>query len=224
MDKYKSRSIMIIILLVGVISLSIGLAVFSSTLNIKSGTTVSPDPSKFKIAASASKDNTTSLQISPSAYVLPSGLISNSSTATITNSGNMVTISNVKPYFTAPGQIIEYIFYVHNIGEYPAYLKSYSQFLLPRCVSLEGTTDSLVQQACNDINTGICLLDFNGRCNNSQSDLDKNNYVIPVGGSTKISVRLNYSLYSNRDNVVADGPFTVEFDNINIVFGSQPTS
>ena len=75
---------LILALVVGVFGLSIGLAAFSSTLNIKSSTTVKPDSSNFRIKISASETDSNVTNIAPD-YSWSSSKIKNPQ-------GNNVTI------------------------------------------------------------------------------------------------------------------------------------
>ena len=123
------------ILAVCVLTISIGFAAFSSTLNVKTSASVSPDASKFGVIFSSDGNSTSTTQtVNP-----------NSSTygdaATITNGINPV-ISGLNAKFTAPGDSVTYTFYAKNTGEYLAYLNYITFIGNKTCTPGNGTIAS----------------------------------------------------------------------------------
>ena len=104
--------IAILALVVGVVSLSIGFASFSSVLNIQANANVKPDSSTMNVDFSSAVDKVEVAEIVPT--TTPVSL--EATNATIDNSSDP-TISNLSATFTEPGQTVTYEFYAFNAGE-----------------------------------------------------------------------------------------------------------
>lgn len=149
----KQKLLMIVALIVAVASLSIGFAAFSVTLNISSSASVTPSSDTFsvKFSSSYSKVDTSPIQATdhmPGILRVGHGIIDNSSNP---------TIKNFSVTFSELGQYVEFVFYVRNEGEYTAYLNSVNFLGDKVCKAETGTTDSLVQSACEAINAKITI-------------------------------------------------------------------
>lgn len=85
----SQKLLMIIALIMGIASLSIGFAAFSTTLNISSSASVSPNSGDFKIRFSTSSSSTVVGPVIASyksaGVTATDGVIVNNSTPTITN-------------------------------------------------------------------------------------------------------------------------------------------
>ena len=145
----KQQITIMSVIAVAIVTLSIGFAAFSANLRISSTAKVNPDSESFSVVFSSSATGlqTNSIMPNPSTYGEP---------ATIEN-GIVPTISGLKGKFTNPGQSVTYTFYARNEGAYLSYL-NYVNFnnvegesLNKKCVAREGTTASLVEEACNGI-------------------------------------------------------------------------
>ncbi len=215
----KNKKIIVVLLLLSIMCLSIGFALFSSTLNINSEATVTPDASGFNVSFSTSSSELINGQIEPTSN--DNELTLNSSSASISEDGK--TISNLNVYFTEPGQNVDYNFYLLNVGQYDAYLRSaqmhnangYSSPIV--CIPEEGTTDDLVQKACKAMSveiTGIAVTNIKFSPNFIFSY--QNNNAILKNSFIPVTVKVSY----NSNGVRADGPFTVKFGNISIGFSS----
>ena len=55
------------------------------------------------------------------------------------------------------GDYVEYVFYARNEGEYTAYLNNINYLGDKTCIASSGTTESLVQSACNSINVTVTI-------------------------------------------------------------------
>lgn len=215
MEKNRSSQIIAIIGLgIGIIGLSIGFAAFSNVLNIQSSANVKPDSSTMNVDFSSAEDKVEIAEITPTAT--PNTVTATN--AVIDNSGDP-TISNLSATFTEPGQSVVYKFYAYNAGELNAYLKSIvlgnvtGQNATKICTSAEGTTDALVQKACEKISVKIKvgneLETSTGKASITAHDLAK-------GTSELITVTLEYEAGAER----ADGDFTVSFGDISLNYSS----
>lgn len=225
----RNKMIIITILIIGVSVISIGLATFSSLLNINSNAQVSPNPANYKVSFSCSKDKLEECEVSPSSS--NSSILANSPKAIIDNSGSNPTLTNLSATFTNPEQIVYYSFYAYNNGNYDAYFKGIRYKNVPNtsstiiCTALEGATDSLVQAACKDIN--ITINAGNVHYTNfprsekfvAIADFD-NDPVLEKNSFRRISINLRYD--PSYTNIRADGPFEVEFGDISLEFSTTP--
>ena len=209
MDRRKQYLIPILVLVV-VLSLTIGFAAFSSNLVIKPGAEVNPDASSFKVVFSKSATSEEAGTLSPTTG---NGLV-----ATIDNTSNeKPTISNIKAKFVSPGETTTYEFYAYNKGEYKAYLTNIAfnnvtgKEITKICVAGNGTSQELVDQACEGIKIHI---DVDGFL--ADTTMDTSGHSIEKGLSHKIVITMEYDQNAAR----ADGPFTVTFGDIELTYKS----
>ena len=196
-----------LLMIVAVASLSIGFAAFSVTLNISSSASVTPSSDTFsvKFSSSYSKVDTSPIQATdhmPGILRVGHGIIDNSSNP---------TIKNFSVTFSELGQYVEFVFYVRNEGEYTAYLNSVNFLGDKVCKAETGTTDSLVQSACEAINAKITI---GGTTYTETSDVT--GQPLAIGDYKLIRLRLEYA--SNGNYV--DGPFSITFPDIAFVYST----
>lgn len=215
MEKNRSSQIIAIIGLgIGIIGLSIGFAAFSNVLNIQSSANVKPDSSTMNVDFSSAEDKVEIAEITPTAT--PNTVTATN--AVIDNSGDP-TISNLSATFTEPGQSVVYKFYAYNAGELNAYLKSIvfgnvtGQNTTKICTSAEGTTDALVQKACEKISVKIKV---GNELETSTGKASITAHNLAKGTSELITVTLEYEAGAER----ADGDFTVSFGDISLNYSS----
>jgi len=215
MERNKDiKLLLILILAVGVVTLSIGFAAFSNVLTIKQSATVTPDESSFDVDFSSSETSVETNEIIP--VLTPASL--QSTNATIDNSSDP-TISNLSVTFTEPGQKVVYTFYAYNNGELDAYLKSiiYANVLGNTsnkvCTALTGTTDAYVQSACDGIVVKTKVGDENETTSGTASIT---NHLLSKKTSELITISIEYLANSER----ADGDFTVSFGDISLNYSS----
>ncbi len=218
------RIIIILILVLGVATVSIGLATFSSSLNIRSGLTVEGNEDNMNLIISTSSSDPTPVNsISPTYWYLGNSQQKplTATDAIITKSGNGYTISGIKVNFIGAGRSARYNFYVHNKGMLDVYWKKgivnniQSTSSKVKCTAKEGTTDSLVQETCKNI-----IIDFqysdstglHGSTNNSTNKLIAKDSYLYLG------VEISYT----NNGVYADGPFDVEFGDVEFTFSTNP--
>lgn len=204
----------IIILVVAILCLSVGFSAFSTALNISSSANVSPDATTFSVVFSSSDSALETNPINPKKS--PESIVATPATI---NNASEPTISNLSATFTEPGQSVTYNFYTRNTGEYDAFLKGItfqnvqSQSATKVCTASPGTTDSLVQAACNDIQISIKV------GNESEATATTNNitgHSLLQGSSEPVTVKIEYLSNGAR----ADGDFSVSFGDISLNYSS----
>ena len=203
----RNKKLIILIALVAVVTVSVGFAAFSSSLLIKSSLSVNPNASDFGVVFSTSSSSVATSAVTPTKN--PTTITATN--ATIDNS-TIPTISNISGTFTAPGQSATYSFYAYNKGEYLAYLNSITFVSDKVCTAGEGTNQTLVDAACEDIKITVSI----GNVEASATKQNITGETIQAGKAKQVTVKLEY--ISNGD--VADGPFTVEFGDISMFFAT----
>lgn len=215
MEKNRNAQIIAVLaLIIGVVGLSVGFAAFSNTLKIQTDAYVTPDKSSFDVDFSSSDTEVATDEITPIAT--PNSLVT--SKATIDNT-NEPTISNLKATFTEPGQKVVYSFYAFNKGQLDAYLKSIvygnvtGQTANKICTAGEGTTDALVQKACNGISVKVKV---GNEAETTGSAASIINHSLLKSTSEPVVVTIEYQADADR----ADGDFTVSFGDITLNYSS----
>ena len=206
---YKSK-VLTVLVLVLVLGLSIGFAAFSNTLTIDSQATITPDQATFDIDFSSSSTGVQTNDITPTLY--GTGLTAEK--AVIDNSASP-TITNLSVKFTRPGQKAVYSFYAYNNGEYLAYLNSIN-FLnaegkdtFKTCVAQEAGTQ-YVNEACQGIKVSVKV----GSYETDETDYYIAGHSLEVKKAAEVIVTIEYE----EGSAVADGPFTVIFGDITLVY------
>jgi hypothetical protein len=215
MKKNKSSKIIALVaLVVAIVSLSIGFAAFSSSLKISSSAKVSPSSSTFSVKFSSSNTSLATSAITPT----KSPTTITATNASISNSTNP-TISGISATFTEPGQSVVYTFYAYNSGQYDAYLKSIVYANASGgssskvCTAGTGTTDTLVQAACDDISIKVKVGSLS-EVSGSKSSITGHSLL--KGAYEQITVTITYASSGDR----ADGDFTVAFGDITLLYKS----
>ena len=210
----KVQIIAIVALVVGAIGLSIGFAAFSSVLNIQSSANVKPDHSTMNVDFSSAEDKVEVAEIIPTAT--PNSLVTTN--GVIDNSGDP-TISKLSATFTEPGQSVVYKFYAYNAGELNAYLKSIvfsnvaDQNATKICTAAQGTTDALVQKACDKISIKVKV---GNEIETATGMASITGHTLSKSSGELVTVTLEYEADADR----ADGDFTVAFGNITLNYSS----
>ena len=212
--KKKQKIFTIVALIVTLIGMSIGFAAFSGSMSISSSANVKPSSTDFNIKFSSSDSSVVTNQIAPTV----SGTTGEN--ATIDNSGSISKISGLKANFTAPGQSVTYTFYVHNIGEYTAYLKNITfqnatgKSAPKVCTKTDTTaTDSLVAAACNSISITAKV---GSTVYNSTTSSITNHSIAAKTGKETVVVTITYASGGSK----ADGDFSVTFGDISLEYKS----
>lgn len=215
MEKNRNAQVIAIVaLVVAVLGLSIGFASFSNVLNIQASANVKPDSSTLNVDFSSSIDSVTVAEITPTAT--PNSIVTTN--ATIDNSADP-TISNLSATFTEPGQSVVYKFYAYNAGELNAYLKSivYANVAggnaTKVCTAKEGTTDALVQKACENI---LLKVKVGNELETATGKASITGHSLAKKTGEMITVTLEYAAGAER----TDGDFSVAFGNITLNYSS----
>lgn len=218
----NARVLAIIGLLVGVVGLSLGFAAFSNTLTIKSSAEVKPDDSVFNVDFSKNSDSVDDSEIVP--VLNPNNVTGFSATnAVIDNDNGDAVIKNLHAVFTKPGQEVTYNLYTKNAGELAAYLKSVTfsnvsgESATKKCTAKTGTTQNLVNAACNGITLTITV----GTESFTETTLrsafaSATAHDLAKDGSEPVKVRIAYE----SESVQADGGFDVAFGDITLLYSS----
>lgn len=217
MEKQRQVKILsIVALVIAIVGMSLGFAAFSTTLNISSSASVSPNSDDFKVVFS---DSATSI-------------LSEGETITLkgTNGGDKAEdgilssskVSGLKGNFTNKGDMVDYWFYVHNVGEYDAYLKGINIELVDGTGSTKvcsasttdetKATDSLVQAACDDIHLYIMV----GDCEYVVGDTNIVGHLLEKGTVQEVGIVIDYTGTSS----LVDGPFDVTFGDLSLEFST----
>ncbi len=204
--RYQQKNLIILLLLLGIAGLSVGFAAFSTNLSISSSANVTPDSSNFSIKFSTSESSLKTDTVKPSDnpynLVVTNGVITNSITP---------VLSNLSATFTEPGQYVEYSLYIRNDGQYNAYLSSFNFVGDKICTGVAGTTDYLVQSACESINITAKI---GGALYTETSEIT--GYSLEKKTSEQIVIRLEYDAYG----AYVDGDFSIDFPNIVLIYTS----
>ena len=210
----SSRDIAVVALCVAVTGLTLGFAAFSNSLTISSSANVAPDASTFNVDFSSVNESVETGAIvpvkSPDSIVATNGSIDNSSNP---------TVSGLSATFKEPGQKVTYTFYARNTGEYAAFLNSISFNNVSsgdapkKCTAGGGTTDALVQAACDDITLSVKV---GSESKTTGSVPTISGHTLAKNKSEQIIVEIEYNAGVDR----AVGDFTVEFGDITLVYGS----
>lgn len=215
MEKNRNAQVIAIVaLVVAVLGLSIGFASFSNVLNIQASANVKPDSSTLNVDFSSSIDSVTVAEITPTAT--PNSIVTTN--ATIDNSADP-TISNLSATFTEPGQSVVYKFYAYNAGELNAYLKSIvyanaaGSNATKVCTAKEGTTDALVQKACENI---LVKVKVGNELETATGKASITGHSLAKKTGEMVTVTLEYAAGAER----TDGDFSVAFGNITLNYSS----
>ncbi len=199
MRSSKSKMMLLVGILVGVVTLSVALAAFSSTLTISPTANVTPSSADFGVKFSTVKATVTE------------GTLAATGGSSATLKGT--TITGINANFTGSTSAVIYDFYVHNTGKYKAYLNSIV-FGDKKCTPGTGATPALVTAACDGIKLTIAY-GIGASSSGSSRYLqltETNNSIngsyIDVGEALQVQVNIS------GNNKVADGPYTVNFGDI----------
>mgnify|MGYP004455675777 FL=1 len=210
----KVQVIAVFALVIAIVGLSIGFAAFSSVLNIQTSANVKPDSSTMNVDFSSAQDKVEVAEIISTAT--PNSLVTTN--AVIDNSVDP-TISNLSATFTEPGQSVTYKFYAYNAGKLNAYLKSIvfgnvaGQNATKICTAGQGTTDALVQKACEKISVKVKV---GNEIETTTGKASITGHTLAIDNGELVTVTLEYEAGADR----ADGDFTVAFGDITLNYSS----
>ena len=230
MNRNRQTKLTIIIALVVAISaMSIGFAAFSSMLTISSSATVTPvENLNMKIYGMTT--------ITPSDYEDFSSFTTEDAITPIIEynaTGNDLTIdnenfviSNIQANFTIPASIVAYYIIVKNEGMYTTYFNlnkiPYNEngelTVNKICTPGEGASRQLVEEACKYVNIGAEGLRLNDEKDEfttiSNDNIKDGFYKLVPNDYIILGIGIGYK----NNAPLADGPFTVNFDDVELEF------
>ena len=209
-DNKSYKIVAIVALLLGIVGVTLGYAAFSSTLTITSAAEIHPDSSTFNVDFSSSNSAVATDAITPTLSANVTGFTATQ--ATIDNTTDP-TISNLKATFTEPGQSATYRFYSYNAGQYIAYLNSIVFSGTKTCTGRTGTTQALVDTACNGISLSVKV---GSEAATTTSIASITSHSLGKNGSEEVQVVISYDAGSG----VADGDFDVTLPDIVLTYDS----
>ena len=233
MKKEKNSKILVIVALaLTTVALTLGFAAFSTTLNISSNATVTPDEADFKITIYGMKDEDAANIFSENMTFVNENLSTTTSVPPTFDSNEIsaqpaeidntnYTISNIKATFANPSNEVVYYFVIKNEGKYDAYLdlSKYTnedgQFFLKNqgtCTAESDASQELLDAACPYITNSIVISNSEGElvlADNNIVKIAKEDYIAMV-------CVIGYTDTEHR----VDGKFSVEFPNETLTFST----
>lgn len=211
MEKQRQIKILSIVALVLAISaMTLGFAAFSTTLNISSSASVTPSSADFAVKFSTSQTSLATAAVAPSSKT--TGITTTN--GTIVNSVSP-TLSNLSASFNSPGQYVEYTASARNEGEYTAYLNNINYLGDKTCIASSGTTETLVQSACNSINVTVTI-----GSTTYDDTTPISSHVLAKGAGEAVKVRLEYA----ENGTAVDGSFNITFPSVSLVYSTIDNS
>ena len=211
MEKQRQIKILSIVALVLAISaMTLGFAAFSTTLNISSSASVTPSSADFAVKFSTSQTSLVTDAVAPSSKT--TGITTTN--GTIVNSVSP-TLSNLSASFNSPGQYVEYTVYARNEGAYTAYLNNINYLGDKTCIASSGTTESLVQSACNSINIKVTI-----GSTTYDDTTPISSHTLAKGAGETVKIRLEYA----ENGTPVDGSFKITFPSISLVYSTVDNS
>ena len=228
-----TKVIAIVALCIAIVGLSIGFAAFTKDLNITFGESNVNISGDLDIRFLASDNvNDTSTTINGVGFNVSSGEVENilASPAMISSDGT--TISGLSATFNNKDQVVQYFFCIYNNSQYDAYLKAvdfldYTGATTNKvCTALEGTTQSLVDDACEDIHIGVDVVGETTVMDTSASGFTS--VKIPKGEIIYVDLTIAYAgdvsneeaFETNGSALLPNGDFKINFGDIKFSFSS----
>lgn len=202
----KTKILSIVALVVAIVGMSLGFAAFSTALTISSSATVTPDSATFGVKFSTSRDSLVEAPVNPSSKT--DGITATD--GVINNSANPI-LTNLSATFSEPGQYVEYTFYARNEGSYTAYLNNINFLGKKVCRGKTGTTESLVESACDSIKITAKIGE-----NTYSVTTPISNHSLGSSEGEQIIVRLEYA----SGGVYVDGDFSITFPDVSLVYST----
>lgn len=211
MEKQRQIKILSIVALVLAISaMTLGFAAFSTTLNISSSASVTPNSADFAVKFSTSQTSLVDGDVSPN--LSDDGV--SATKAKITN-GATPSLSNLSATFSKPGQYVVYQLYIKNEGAYTAYLNNINFLGEKTCIAAEETTESLVQSACDSMTIKVYSY-----ADEYTETTKIENRPLEKGKASHFVIRLAYE----SDGTPVDGSFKISFPSISLVYSTVDDS
>lgn len=227
----RKKIIIIAVLMFAVVGISLGFAAFSNNLKISASSEVQP-LNTLKVLFSSSNMVQEEVPGNIAITLAPNGETTNypafsASTPVISNEAvNSPVLSNLKATFVRPGESVSYLLYIHNASSYDAQLTSIV-FGNKRCTAKTGTSQSLVDRACSEIDISVTVGGGTGepsavsKSQNTSSNNAVSDHVLAAGEYETVLVRLSYAdLSSGAGNTDINGDFDVTFGDVTLTYTS----
>jgi len=198
----KQYKFYIIILMVGILLLSVGFAVFNKQLNITN--------TKSVITTS----NNLNVHFPTSGSITVTNSTDSSGTAMTLNDGNSLSISGLTANLSGGNSWVTFSTTIYNDAPYTAYLKSVTfSNSSPTCTAVNGVlAASAVTAACGNM---IITLTYGTTNYTSTKNNITTNNSIAANGNKSISIKVQYN-----SSTVLDDDIKVDFGNITLNFSS----
>lgn len=231
MEKTRQMKMLSIVALVlAITAMTLGYAAFSTTLNISSSATVTPNSDDFKVNVYGFETFDDFEQFQSNDLSIDGISLSDSkaiaveenasATSTIANINNSAhTITNIKAEFSSEDNAVTYPFIIKNEGKYDVYVDTSpfndgSEFRVnPVCTPGEGASLELVNSACSKLHLTVFIVN---RETGETEHVYNQNYKIKVNQYIILAVGIESS------GSYPDGPFTAEFPEIKLNFSTAP--
>ena len=226
MEKQRQIKLLsIVALVIAIAGMTLGFAAFSTTINISSSATVTPNSEDFKIVAYGLEEemtgddfiqNATNLDLYSSASKAnpinggtwnDSYPAINKGVANIISNNNSITINNIYAEMEKPYTFITYPILIKNEGKYDA--NTTVSFIGEKiCTEKDGEMTSLMTSACNQIESSFLVVSSDG----TELNLE-DNFIIPANDYIFMGLDIYYG-----SSELADGAFDITFPNIKLDF------
>ena len=207
MEKDRStRVLSIIAMVLAVVGLTVGFAVFSATLNIQFGSTaVHGDEENFSVKLSSSETLFATDSVTGTVSPSPSGPTALKQTL------NETTISNLGATFNKPGEKVTYTFYAVNDGQFDAFLKS---------INVEDVAEAKTAMTCTADATTDATMVANA-CKGIKMTVNVDSSEAATITSESTSATASHTIEYQASSAIADGSFTVKFGNVKLNYSTQ---
>ena len=240
----KVKMLSIVALVLAITGMSLGFAAFSSTLNISSSATVTPNSDDFSVEILGMDwSGEYSLNDSIIAYCDGEDFsmgYAYGSDATVTN-GKVASISNISIRFTNPGDSVNYPFIIKNTGLYTTYMRSGSVKVASDenspiiCSPADGSevTDELLNSACEGIDVSVYFSKGTSRVSTTIRNFYRSYGSAPIEFSSFTDpfiiepgeyIIANYIVVYDRAASRADGAFNVKIADFELTFSTAPSN
>jgi len=216
-DYLTFRIFLLILLFLGIVSLGVGLSLFTDNISKASAALLSARNQNFNVDFSTKSIIYPEEELS-SGDIIPERNVEGFSAepAIINNTGDP-TLKNIQIIFREPGESVSYTLYASNIGNTTAFLKSiifkniYNENHYIKCTPMNVTTKELVDKACKDIEVSI-EVGNSGIQNGSINNI--NDHILLKKTSERINIMINYKI----NGTPTDGDFIVDIGDISLLY------
>lgn len=212
MEKNRQiKMLFIVALVLSVTAMTLGFAAFSTTLNVSSSASVTPNSDDFKVRFTGI-DGDNKLIITSSTVEATEGVISEDGQS----------ISGISINFTKPGDYVIYKAYIDNVGEYDAYFYDVrsAERIEDRCVPIDDVDLDMLNAACSNIGYQFSFQSDDGTyAYNNDLSLNEN-YYLKKGSRHVMLIRYIYLPSAGY----VDGAFKMNFVDSYLDYGTVPKS